>query len=88
MLVDLENSRLEGLAEELGDDAHPLMLDIGDPENVADACGKIRRELGDVSVLVNNAGTLSNHKAAETRPEEWRRVMAVNLDGAFYLSRE
>jgi len=39
-------------------------------------------------VLVNNAGVLSNDKAAETTPGEWRRLMGVNLDGAFYMSRE
>ncbi len=41
-----------------------------------------------MSVLVNNAGVLSNNKAEATSAEEWRRILAVNLDGAFYLSRE
>ncbi|MBT5013981.1 MAG: SDR family oxidoreductase, partial [Rhodospirillaceae bacterium] len=38
--------------------------------------------------LVNTAGILSNNKAVETSPEEWRRLMSINLDGAFFLSRE
>ena len=38
-------------------------------------------------MLVNNAGILSNNKVAETTPEEWHKVLAVNLDGAFYLSK-
>jgi 3-oxoacyl-[acyl-carrier protein] reductase len=45
------------------------------------------RAFGDVHILVNNAGILSNDKSEATTPEEWRRVLAVNLDGAFYLSR-
>ena len=36
---------------------------------------------------INNAGILSNNKVAETTPDEWRKVLSVNLDGAFYLSR-
>jgi 3-oxoacyl-[acyl-carrier protein] reductase len=40
-----------------------------------------------VDVLVNNAGILSNNKSEATTPAEWRRVLAANLDGAFYLSR-
>jgi 3-oxoacyl-[acyl-carrier protein] reductase len=40
-----------------------------------------------VDILVNNAGILSNNKSEATNPEEWRSVLAANLDGAFYLSR-
>ena len=46
------------------------------------------KQIGPVDVLVNNAGILSNHKVEETTPEEWRKVLAANLDGAFYLARE
>jgi 3-oxoacyl-[acyl-carrier protein] reductase len=88
VLVDLEAAVLEKLAEEIGDHAHPLVLDVSNPEDVVKSCRRIRRDCGDISVLVNNAGILSNNKAVETTAEEWRRVMAVNLDGAFYLSRE
>jgi 3-oxoacyl-[acyl-carrier protein] reductase len=64
------------------------VLDVADPQKVAEACATIRQELGQVSVLVNNAGVLSNNKAAETANDEWRHILAVNLDGAFYLCRE
>jgi 3-oxoacyl-[acyl-carrier protein] reductase len=37
---------------------------------------------------VNNAGVLSNNKAEATTVEEWRRILWINLDGAFFLSRE
>ena len=54
----------------------------------ADAVRKAVREIGPVDVLVNNAGILSNHKTEATTAEEWRRVLAANLDGVFYLARE
>jgi len=47
----------------------------------------VQEEMGPIDILINNAGVLSNHKVLETPPEEWRRVLQVNLDGAFYLSK-
>jgi len=88
IMVDLDRKRLEALVKEIGQEAYPLVLDVADPQKIAEACETIRQEFGQVSVLVNNAGVLSNHKAAETANDEWRRIMAVNLDGAFYLCRE
>ena len=61
-----------------------VQCDIGNPAAVAAAMKRI----GPVDVLVNNAGVLSNNKAEATTPEEWHKVLAANLDGAFYLSRE
>jgi 3-oxoacyl-[acyl-carrier protein] reductase len=88
IMVDIDAKQLEALAQEIGSGAYPLALDVCDPQKVAEACATIRQERGQVSVLVNNAGVLSNHKAAETSDDEWRHILAVNLDGAFYLCRE
>jgi 3-oxoacyl-[acyl-carrier protein] reductase len=60
------------------------VCDITDPAAVKAAIGKI----GAVDILVNNAGILSNNKSEATSPEEWHKVLAANLDGAFYLARE
>ena len=43
---------------------------------------------GRVDVLVNNAGTVSLHRPEDEPMSEWRRVMGVNLDAAFYLSQQ
>ena len=88
VMVDLDQRKLDIFADEIGDLAYPVALDISQPDDIAAACEKIRRDWGTVSVLVNNAGILSNNKAAETSNEEWRRILAVNLDGTFYLCRE
>ena len=86
-MVDIDEARLREAAAEIGGRAHPVVLDISDPARVAERCEEILDRHGAVQVLVNNAGVLSNNKAAATSDDEWRRLMSVNLDGAFYLCR-
>lgn len=86
-LVDLHSSRLDAAARELGGAALPVVCDIANAAAVREAHHRIEAEAGPVDILVNNAGVLSNCKAAETTEEEWRRVLAINVDGAFYWSR-
>ena len=88
ILVDLDQETLEDLAGSMSKEVYPERLDISRPEAVASACERIRQSHGEVSVLVNNAGVLSNDKLADTSDDEWRRILSVNLDGAFYLCRQ
>lgn len=86
--TDLRREMMDDLVAELPGDVVAVGLDVSDAIAVEETYRVIRSDHGPVSILVNNAGILSNNKAVETSPEEWRRVMAVNLDGAFYLSRQ
>ena len=86
-LADIAGDRLERAVTGLGRNARTYAFDVSDVAAVDDAFRRIEADLGPVDVLVNNAGILSNNKIAETTPTEWRKVLAVNLDGAFYLSR-
>jgi 3-oxoacyl-[acyl-carrier protein] reductase len=61
-----------------------IVCDVSDPGAVK----QTMRKIGAVDILVNNAGILSNHKAEATTPEEWRKVLAVNLDSAFLVSQQ
>jgi 3-oxoacyl-[acyl-carrier protein] reductase len=66
----------------------PVACDISDPKAVAHAGEHIRSNFGDPDILVNNAGILSNNKSLQTDYAEWRRVLGVNLDGAFLLAQQ
>ncbi len=85
-LLDVAADRLQAVAKELKGSL-AITADIAQAEKVSAIVAEVEQKLGPVSVLVNNAGILSNNKSAETTPEEWRRVMGVNLDAAFYLAR-
>jgi 3-oxoacyl-[acyl-carrier protein] reductase len=87
VLTDIDQEQLDTVSQELEGTTYPIAFDVSDSKQVDTAMETITRECGEIAILVNNAGILSNHKAEATTPEEWQRVMRVNLDGAFYLSR-
>jgi 3-oxoacyl-[acyl-carrier protein] reductase len=86
-MVDVNAAANEARARELGAGAYPLAFDISDPDTARAGHERVVAELGPVDILVNNAGILSNNKVEATDDAEWRRVLAANLDGAFYLAR-
>jgi 3-oxoacyl-[acyl-carrier protein] reductase len=88
VLADADRAALEAVTAALGEGTFPILFDLSDPEQIHRACVDVREKVGAVDILVNNAGVLSNHKLAETNPEEWHKIMAVNLDGPYHLSRE
>jgi 3-oxoacyl-[acyl-carrier protein] reductase len=86
-MVDVNAAANDARAGELGTGAAPFSFDIGDPAAVRAGHARVVAALGPVDILVNNAGILSNNKVEATSDDEWRRVLAANLDGAFYLAR-
>jgi 3-oxoacyl-[acyl-carrier protein] reductase len=87
ILTDVSGERLQALASELGSASYALAADLSDASEIEGLAGKAERAVGPIDVLVNNAGILSNHKSAETTFDEWRKVLAINLDAAFLLTR-
>ncbi len=68
--------------------AHTVTVDITSEASVAAAAKAASDALGQVDILVNNAGiTGPNRKTWEFTSEEWRRVIDVDLTGAFLCSR-
>ena len=61
--------------------------DVANYQGVEAMAQAIRRELGPVTALVNNAGFAQQKLFTELTPEEWRRMLAVHLDGAFNTCR-
>jgi 3-oxoacyl-[acyl-carrier protein] reductase len=86
-LVDIDAMRLDGLTRFLRGTTLAVPCDVADSKAVAAALQNVEKLLGPVDILVNNAGVLSDEKSDSTDDAQWRRVLAVNLDGAFYWAR-
>ena len=71
----------------LPDLAETLDADVTDRKQVQAAFNDAERIMGGVDVLINNAGISIRHKFLEITPEEWDRVIAVNLTGVFNMAQ-
>jgi NAD(P)-dependent dehydrogenase (short-subunit alcohol dehydrogenase family) len=85
--LDYDVAALESLNLEVSGVAASYVIDVADPESVEEVFALIAREQGGIDVLVNNAGVNARFPFAEIPPAEWRRVMATNLDGAFFVAQ-
>ena len=78
---------LEALAGELGARAHVVPANLSDPASVEALVPAAEAAMGDLHILVNNAGVTRDNLSMRMRDEEWDAVLAVNLTAAFRLSR-
>lgn len=83
VVADVLDAEGEKLATELGGPARYAHLDVSSEDGWQTVVAQAERELGPVSVLVNNAGILEWGTIEEQSPESFRRVIDVNLQGAW-----
>jgi 3-oxoacyl-[acyl-carrier protein] reductase len=92
VVLDVDGDSAERVAEEIADaggEADAVECDLTDREEVGDTVAALREETGGIDVLVNNAGLVdAAGKVGDLDPELWDRDMAVNVTGAFNVTRE
>jgi 3-oxoacyl-[acyl-carrier protein] reductase len=64
-----------------------MALNVNDVAQIDQVLGEIRKQHGEISVLVNNAGITRDNLLARMSDEEWDDIMATNLKSVFRLSR-
>ena len=88
-LIDIDAPTLAQTTAHLGEPQRVLSLhaDVSDPQQVSDAVARIDATFGRIDSLVNNAGVAVFKPIGETTYDEWRCVMATNLDGPFLCTQ-
>ncbi len=88
---DIDLTRATDVAKELAQDgrrAEALRLDVSTGPQVAAAFADLRERCDGLDLVVNGAAVLGDTVSVEDMTDEqWRRVLAVNLDGTFYCCR-
>jgi NAD(P)-dependent dehydrogenase (short-subunit alcohol dehydrogenase family) len=64
-----------------------VVCDVTAPADVARLADTVRRELGAPAIVVNNAGMAKSAKLEDTDEELWAQLLAVNLTGAYRVTR-
>ena len=86
-LWDRNEDGLKAAAEKLAspDNVFTVQVELTEPGQVKEAAAKVRNHFGAIEILVNCAGIAGdNAKVWELQPEQWTKVIDVNLNGTFY----
>ncbi|MBT4485095.1 MAG: 3-oxoacyl-[acyl-carrier-protein] reductase [Candidatus Latescibacteria bacterium] len=89
-LCDVNPEGAQAAAMELsqsGNTVRAYAMNVSDEKSVNDAVQNIMNDFGRVDILVNNAGITRDNLMIRMKKEDWDAVIAVNLTGAFNVSR-
>jgi len=85
---DLDKGALDRLAKEMSSDRlHCVRTDVADERSCAELADFAKSAAGRVDILVNNAGLFPPCAFEEMTFQEWRRIISVNLDSLFLMTR-
>ncbi|MCS6801207.1 MAG: glucose 1-dehydrogenase [Chloroflexota bacterium] len=82
-IADIDDEKANDLQRALGNRTIALRVDVTDAAAVADAVRRTVDAFGALDIMVNNAAIMLVSPAIDITPEQWRRVIDVNLTGVF-----
>ena len=87
-VIDRDAAAGRGLSQKHPGLSGVIDADVSDAAAVDAAFRELDRLLGGLDVAINNAGISIRHDFMDITPEEWRRVVGVDLDGVFYVAQQ
>jgi len=88
VVLDHNEEAIDRIEDALPSLSGTINADVSDADAVARAFRELDEMTGGLDVLINNAGISIRHKFMDITPEEWRKVLEVNLNGVFFVAQE
>ena len=90
VIADIDLPAAEATAAEISSisPSSARLIDISSPADIAAAFAALDDTVGAIDILVNNAGVISNAPYSQVTPQEWDRVMAINVTGPMFAGQE
>jgi NAD(P)-dependent dehydrogenase (short-subunit alcohol dehydrogenase family) len=88
VVLDRDAEACQRLEGELSGLASSLIAEVSDADDVAQAFEELDELWGGLDVLINNAGISIPHGFLDITPDEWRKVIDVNLNGVFFVAQQ
>jgi 3-oxoacyl-[acyl-carrier protein] reductase len=86
-ILDRDAKACAEIRRQLPGISEAIIADVTDLMQVEAAIADAVRVMDGLDVLINNAGISIRHKFLDITPEEWDKVIAVNLTGVFYVAQ-
>jgi NAD(P)-dependent dehydrogenase (short-subunit alcohol dehydrogenase family) len=86
-LVDMNREGLSAAKAEIKG-SESFVCDVSDPQSVEDTVKRTLETFGQLNVVVNNAGLMVFKPIEEHTPEDWTKILGVDLMGAFFFIRQ
>jgi meso-butanediol dehydrogenase/(S,S)-butanediol dehydrogenase/diacetyl reductase len=87
IVLDRDDNACSEIQRQLPKLAGTVAADVSDLAQVRAALAQAVQLMGAVDVLINNAGISIRHNFLDITPDEWDKVLAVNLTGVFYVAQ-
>ncbi|MGH9537426.1 MAG: SDR family NAD(P)-dependent oxidoreductase [Terriglobales bacterium] len=87
VVLDRDTEGRKQIQQQLPKLAGTVNADVSNLKQVETAFAEAVKMMGGVDVLINNAGVSIRHNFLDITPEEWDKIMAVNLTGVFYVAQ-
>jgi NAD(P)-dependent dehydrogenase (short-subunit alcohol dehydrogenase family) len=91
VLVDLNEDKLRSAQKSLSEFGSPVLTsvcDVSNPDDVAATIQSALKHFGKIDVIVNNAGLMVFKPIEEQTPEDWKKILGVDLLGTFYFIQQ
>ncbi|ETT86272.1 SDR family oxidoreductase [Viridibacillus sp. FSL R5-0477] len=87
-IFDNNEEQLKKTLEEHSAIKYGILVDVSNPDEVKEAFKEVDEAMDGIDILISNAGISIRNKFIDITPEQWKKVIGINLDGIFYTAQE